>query len=83
MGAIGNFIFKILYELSAQLRVPAALPNGKYPAVGLAVERLLHGSIQAVRSCSRRDNYLAPARNRTTILQTSSCVLIPTLGVSE
>jgi len=42
-GGIAVFIFKILNELSCQLRVPSDLRTGKYPPVGLAVERWLHG----------------------------------------
>ena len=54
-GGIAVFIFNILDVLSGQLRAPAALATGKYPPVGLAVERGLHGSIEAVWTCSRRD----------------------------
>ena len=77
------FIFNILDGLSGQLCAPAALPTGKYPPVGLAVERRLHWSIQAVWTFSIRDKYLAAARNRTTIPQTPSRVLLTILGVSR
>jgi len=42
---IAVFIFIILDGLSGQLCAPAALAAGKYPLVGLAVERRLRGSM--------------------------------------
>ena len=77
------FIFNILNELSGQLRVPSALHTAIYHSVGLPVDLWLHGYKQAVWMCSRRDKYLAPARNRKTIPQTSSRVLITILGVTK
>ena len=54
MRGIAVFIFNLLEGMSSQLCAPAALAAGKYPLVGLAVERRLRGSIQAVWTCSRR-----------------------------
>jgi hypothetical protein len=71
-GGIAEFIFNIFAGLSGQLRAPAALATGKYSPVSLAVERWLSGSTQAVWTLSRRDTYVDPARNRTTIHRTLS-----------
>ena len=65
-GGIALFIFNILVGLSGQLRAPPTLVNGKYSPVGLAVERRLCVCPQAVWMFSRRNKYVAPARNRTT-----------------
>ena len=80
---IAVFIFNILDGMCSQLCAPAALAAGKYRLVGLAVEKRLRGSIQAVWTCSRRDKYLVAARNRTTIPQTSTSVLTTIVGVPK
>ena len=66
-GGIAVFIFNILVGLSGQLRAPATLATGKYSPVGLAVEGRLCVCPQAVWMFSRRNKYVASARNRTTI----------------
>ena len=66
-GEIAVFIFKILVGLSGQLRAPANLATRKYSPVSLAVERRLSGSPEAVWTICRRDKYVAPNRNRTTV----------------
>ena len=71
-GGRAVFIFNILVGLSGQLRSPANLAIGKYSSVGLAAERRLSGFPGAVWTLSRRDRYLASARNRKTIPQTLS-----------
>ena len=69
-GGLAVFIFKILVGLSVQLRALAFLASGKYSPVGLAVERPINVCPPAVWIFSRRNKFVAPARNRTTILRT-------------
>jgi hypothetical protein len=71
-GGINVFIFNILVGLSDQLRAPATLATGKYSPVGLAIERRLSGSPEAVWRLSSRDKYVASARKRTTFPRTLS-----------
>jgi len=83
MEGIPVFICNIFGGLSGQLCSPAALANGKYSPLGLAVERQIRGSTDAVWKLCGRDKYLVPARNCTKIPQTSYRVLITILGVSR
>jgi hypothetical protein len=69
-GEVAIFIFNILFGLSGQPRAPSTLVTGKYSPGGLAVERWICGTTEAVSRLSRRDKYLASARNRTTIPRT-------------
>jgi hypothetical protein len=63
MQGIPVFICNIFGGLSGQLCSPAALAIGKYSPLGLADERQIRGSTDAVWTLSGRDNYLASARN--------------------
>jgi len=51
-GGKAIFIFIIFVGRSGQLCAPAGLATGKYIPVGLAYERSICGTIEAVWTCS-------------------------------